>query len=309
MKSTTNTKQSRKAAKHKFDLLKRLIADVVLSPAAKVVAAVLLLQFHNTKTGQCNPSFATIGERSGRSRSSIIRDVAELEQTGWIAVVSTKGGSSSNTNQFKFDFARMSSRPSAESAPIQPDCANKRSDDASADTSQAFDNADNSTTPPVSPVTPLPVSALPPVADIELGVSPLEHEPLRTNTKREREILPFSALASLALEEREEKFQQLYQIWFRPYGTNKAKARDAYVAVCAEHGPEISAQYGGDIADLLLVSARNWTAKKAPRWLPKLEDWLVNEAWRNEPSPDKDGNTRGGDNNMVAEMLRQGVAQ
>jgi hypothetical protein len=179
-KSTTNTKQARQAAKHKFDLLKRLIADIALSPAAKVVAAVLLLQFHNIKTGQCNPSFATIGERSGRSRSSIIRDVAELEQTGWIAVVSTKGGSSSNTNQFKFDFARVSSRPSSEAAPIQPDCANKRSDDASAYTSQASDNADNSKTPPVSHVTPLPVSALPPVADIEPGVSLLEHDLLRT---------------------------------------------------------------------------------------------------------------------------------
>ena len=94
----------------KYAFLWRLMADTALSASAKCVAATLLLKFHNTKTGQCNPSFAAIAKTIGRSRRTIFPAIAELRDSGWITVESTKGGSSSNTNHFDFDFGRVSPR-------------------------------------------------------------------------------------------------------------------------------------------------------------------------------------------------------
>jgi len=33
----------------------------------------------------------------------------------------------------------------------------------------------------------------------------------------------------------------------------------------------------------ILDSARRWVAAREPRFLPKLEEWLANGAWRNDP--------------------------
>ena len=45
------------------------MADKKLSAPAKCAAAVLLLQFHNTRTGQCNPSYASIAKGMGGPKS------------------------------------------------------------------------------------------------------------------------------------------------------------------------------------------------------------------------------------------------
>ena len=86
----------------KYAFLWRLMADTALSPSAKVVAATLLLKFHNTKTGQCNPSFAAIAKATGRSRRTIFPAIAELRDAGWITVESTGGGSSSPHEPIQF---------------------------------------------------------------------------------------------------------------------------------------------------------------------------------------------------------------
>src|SRR4029077_18492450 len=93
------------------------MADTALSASAKVVATTLVLKFHNTKTGQCNPSFAAIAEAIGRRRRTIFPAIAELKDAGWITVESTGGGSSSNTNHFDFDFGRVSP---ANPPPVSP---------------------------------------------------------------------------------------------------------------------------------------------------------------------------------------------
>ncbi len=331
----TTVRQPRRLHKPKFDLLWRLMADTTLLPPAKNVAAVLLLKFHNTKTGQCNPSLAAIGESAGRSRRSIIRDVAELEESGWITIESTKGGSSANTNRFKFDFERMSSSARSGKASANPgqrtddtdandeergqtsppeepdDCADEQSRDAHVEQGQYTEIVDQITAGPVSGVTPSS-GATPDTGDTggqrgdTVGTrTKKNHSLLRSEGEGGESSAACGFAAPLKKEEHDAKFEELCQIWFRPYGTNKAKAAKAYLAVCTEHGDRIRTEHGGEIADLLLASARNWTTKKAARWIPKLEEWLENGAWQNEPESDKGARPSANDD-AVADMLRQG---
>ena len=87
-----------------------------------------------------------------------------------------------------------------------------------------------------------------------------------------------------ALEELEEKFQCLCLIWrAKPDGVNVAKAQKAFMAVCAD----------GAEPDAILASAHNWVTKTEPRYLKKLEDWLGNGAWQNEPRKQTGGGRRG----------------
>ena len=78
-------------APEKFDFFWRLMADNKLSAPAKCAAAVLLLQFHNTRTGQCNPSYASIARAMGRDRSNAVEAVRDLAQRHWLRVESTLG--------------------------------------------------------------------------------------------------------------------------------------------------------------------------------------------------------------------------
>jgi len=87
-----------------YRLLWALMADDGLSAAAKCVAIVLLLQFLNHRTGQCNPSFATVADRVGRKRRAVIDAINELKGRGWLKWEGTAGGSSLNTNNFEFLF-------------------------------------------------------------------------------------------------------------------------------------------------------------------------------------------------------------
>jgi hypothetical protein len=79
-----------------------IMADTGLSAAAKCLAVVLLLQYRNHKTGQCNPSFGELAKRVGRTRRPVIDALIELRDRGWIDWQGTKGGSPKNTNNFQF---------------------------------------------------------------------------------------------------------------------------------------------------------------------------------------------------------------
>lgn len=205
------------------------MADTALSASAKCVAGTLLLKFHNTKTGQCNPSFAAIAKATGRSRRAIFPAITELRDGGWITVESTKGGSSTNTNRFKFNFE------------------------------------------PVSSTTPPPVKPASPVKQNAGGVKPAAHEPSRTTTAFGggvgEEISPRRAPGGAA-----EEFEELRRLWQRPYGMNEAKALAAFNRVTRDVPPAH-----------ILESARRWVAAREPAYLPPLERWLDDGAWRNDP--------------------------
>ena len=69
-----------------------------------------------------------------------------------------------------------------------------------------------------------------------------------------------------------EEFEELRQLWQRPYGMNEAKALAAFNRVVCDVP-----------AARLLGSARRWVAAREPAYLPALERWLDDGAWRNDP--------------------------
>ena len=89
----------------KARMVDAVMADRTLSPSAKCAMAVLLLRFHNGKTGRCFPAYDSIADRIGLKRRRAIAVVAELVETGWLQTV--KGGGRSNTNAVVFNFERV----------------------------------------------------------------------------------------------------------------------------------------------------------------------------------------------------------
>ncbi|AWN43485.1 helix-turn-helix domain-containing protein [Methylobacterium durans] len=96
----------------KWNLLQVIIASPDLSASAKVVAA-RLLDFFNSQTGRCCPSYQALADGTGLKRRAIIYAIQELEQAGWIAVERVKGGAAAAnryaTNAFQIDFSRTAS--------------------------------------------------------------------------------------------------------------------------------------------------------------------------------------------------------
>jgi hypothetical protein len=222
----------------KYAFLWRLMADAVISSPAKVVATTLLLKFHNTKTGRCNPSIGALTKTTGLSRRTIFYAVTELRDAGWVAVQSTGGGSPTHTNKYSFDFGGV-----------------------------------RSTAPPTSAQdAPLTGANGAPMHEMPSTGAQFAHEPLRTTHPSGgwggEEISLRRAPDGAAAE-----FEELRQLWQRPYGTNVAKALAAFNRVT-----------GDDVSpELILESARRWVAAREPAFLPALERWLDDGAWRNEP--------------------------
>jgi hypothetical protein len=254
-------KTSRKqTSQQKYNFLWRLMADETLSPAAKVVGAALLLKFHNLKTGRCNPSYAAIGASVGRRRRIIFQTVAELRNTGWLAVQSTKGGSPGNTSQFDFDFERVQSTTPL---PVQ-------------DTTPVLDNA--------------------PVQYNAQGVLDTAHEPLRTTAPFGRGGEGGENPARRAPSARREEFAELCRLWQRPYGLNEAKAQAAFDRLVGD---------GVASADII-ASARSWVAAREPAFLPALERWLNDGAWRNDPPARRTSNRKESAVEVAVRLAREG---
>ena len=237
-------KPRKRTPKQKYDFRRRLVADKILSFAAKTIATELLLTFHNAANDRCNPSLPAIAKAAGCSRRTAFSAIAELKAAGWVAVQSTQGGGSNCTNRYSFDFEGVQTFAPRTSADV---CTAG-------------------------------------VQDSSVGVQTSAHEPLRTTRAsgaggeggKTSQRAPDGALA------REEEFGELLQLWsVKPHGINKDKARAAFLRVIAD----------GASPEDILDSARRWVAAKAkePRFLPALETWLDNGAWRNDPPTQMNG--------------------
>ena len=179
------------------------------------------------------------------ARRTVFYAIVELKDAGWITVESTKGGSASHTNQYGFDFKRVkfaSPQTGAQDAP--PTGAQ----DA-------------------------------PVHGMGGRGAQFAHEPLRTTH-------PFGVgggeenSARRAPDGAAAEFEELRQLWQRPYGTNEVKALAAFNRVTGD----------GEVTPAdILDSARRWVAAREPRFLPKLEEWLANGAWQNDPPTQLNG--------------------
>jgi hypothetical protein len=85
----------------KAGLASGIAADGRLRASHKVVAFALLFRFHNTKTGQCNPSYEMVAKSCCLTRRAVIEAINRLEAAGWLNVERTNGGRN-RRNQFRF---------------------------------------------------------------------------------------------------------------------------------------------------------------------------------------------------------------
>lgn len=86
----------------KAELAKRMCRDERLSDAQCRVGMALLFMFHNTLTGQCNPSYRQLAQASNTSRATALRAVGILEICGVLKIDRTDGGRNQR-NGYQFE--------------------------------------------------------------------------------------------------------------------------------------------------------------------------------------------------------------
>jgi hypothetical protein len=114
----------------KWQLLQTIFEHPGLSASAKVIAG-RLLDHLNTRTEQCNPSYARIAGATRLSRDTAMAAVQQLEAAGILTVTrSVESGNVAQpgqrlpSNSFKFDFgtlsrSEISTNPSRKIRPLQ----------------------------------------------------------------------------------------------------------------------------------------------------------------------------------------------
>src|SRR6266567_1400997 len=70
--------------KQKLNLHTVILADPKLCAGAKVVAGTLLFLFHNTRSGQCFPTNATVGAAVGMKERTVSRHIGGLVKAGYV---------------------------------------------------------------------------------------------------------------------------------------------------------------------------------------------------------------------------------
>jgi hypothetical protein len=107
-----------------YKVLWGIMADPALQAPSKCAATVLLLKYHNHKTGKCNPSYSTIAKLLGRHQRNVINAINDLKAGGWIEWIGTKGGSAANTNAFKFKMKGQASTSDEVATPAEDEIGN-----------------------------------------------------------------------------------------------------------------------------------------------------------------------------------------
>lgn len=81
------------------------INQKIKTPLDKLVL-IMLADFHNGESGQCNPSISAICEKTGASRSTVKRALENLSQQGYIVIKSRAGFRGPLSNQYNFQFSK-----------------------------------------------------------------------------------------------------------------------------------------------------------------------------------------------------------
>jgi hypothetical protein len=76
----------------KINLAVAISGDVGLPPLQRLVGILLLMHFHNTKTGQCNPSMVKLAKMTAASESTARRAVQALMRSGYLRFARNHGG-------------------------------------------------------------------------------------------------------------------------------------------------------------------------------------------------------------------------
>lgn len=75
----------------RLDFYAAMVRANIFTASALAVAFVLLYRHMNGNTGRCDPARAMLASETGLSRASVIRAIAELEQSGWWSVGRNEG--------------------------------------------------------------------------------------------------------------------------------------------------------------------------------------------------------------------------
>ena len=264
--------------------LRAVLASDLPHVAARVAIRIGL--HLNVASGQCNPGIDKIATGSNISERSAYRQIALLEQAGWIAI--RRGGrGQGQCNQYTLIYP---DRAVSGINPVYPD------------------SGDNST---------LPNRALYPATTVADKKRNSEENSAanaqafaakgRESRSRALAVIPTSALASVgALEvgkEGVDRFGDLWTLWwsessFPDTDDDERKARKAFIDAC-----------GGDpaIADEIIAAARKFipAVKAKGLNLPKLWKWLCRDNWR-KPPPSPKPQRNGGKVSLSALALEIG---
>ena len=316
-----HTATRKQRAKRKFAFLKELRRDTALQPSAKMVVWSLAEDFYNLDDERCNPSFASLARAVGRRQRSVIDAIGEAKAGGWIEVSSIGGGSKRSTNRYTIAWDKR--------ADVAPEQAAEKTNQAIDDIEEAMSEAtENSQSTEMIHVNEIEVcSPLHGCSPLHEGMQSSAYEPTpNLKGEEEGEDAPLAARGFAApplAEDDEMAFQQLcqwprYQYW---PDFDEVKAREAFAAVCAEHGEQILAQSGLGVGAYLVDRAKVWVEAFAVahpngdggRYLKRLEVWLgapdangkASPWWSLAPTPKASGGGRGRKPDLLQTTLRR----
>ena len=274
-------------AKRKFAFLKELRRDTALQPSAKMVVWSLAEDFYNLDDERCNPSFASLAKAVGRRRRSVIDAIGEAKAGGWIEVSSIGGGSKRSTNRYTIVWDKR--------ADVAPGQAGEKTNQPIDYVEEAMSEAtENSQSTEMIHVNEIEVcSPLHGCSPLHEGMQSSAYEPtpnLKDEEEEEDAAVAARGFAAPPLAgEDEVAFQQLWEMWeprerFYPRG-DLARSREAFAAICTEHGEEIRTTYGMEPRDFILARAKFWLdGIESPKFLKTVEAWLGG-------APDSQGRT------------------
>jgi hypothetical protein len=271
-------------------------------PAPVRLVAQAIGHVMNVGTGQCNPSYETLGERTGQSARTCMRAVKALEAAGWIAVVRTKGRHSNNF-VLKMPASAAVGVDLATELPLQTEAAEARA------VMVAETNRDKA----LSPFTP----AQPCQSSVTVPVSQPCHSSVTDAKEQQCQIEP-STVTELCHPNNKNKyiplkpptqtgndidstFEELWEIWAN--NTDKGKARQAFhravtglrvdpsTIIEAARDRRIGRRLSGDV----------------PEAVP-LARWLRGEGWSAETKPASSGELKASEAKRPDVFVEEGTA-
>jgi hypothetical protein len=264
----------------KWKMSKMMSADPNVKPAG-VEVGLCLLHHHNTKSGQCNPSYARIAEWTGLNRDTVIKGVQSLEAAGYLAVDRSIGsgdqaskGQRLPSNSFKFDFTKINqseipTTPGRKSRPPQSEKTTTPVDNSDHPQSEKQTTGGRKSRPKQEKEEQGKIeqgNRTPPAEDtpsLPMDLSVVEPKAKAQRTKK----------AKISKEVLEPEFQTFMRQYPRP--DDEDEARRAYFS---------TRRSGRATAPELLNGACRYAAEKIgvdPQFIKAPQNWLKHGSWKN----------------------------
>jgi len=284
----------------KFSWLEQVARDRSLPALAPAVCILLSPYFNLSRDGAAWPYQDTLAASLGVRREAVNRVINALAEQGHLEVTSTRGRRKASVYRMVLKATAKCAQESTLSQPKM--CAeNVRSREekcAPTRTQTPFKTPGALTEPPGK--RERETSAYADEDPVAAGTPPLTRDPAEEaaeEAKQERSSLSAAALPIPRTRsvEREERFGELRAIWNRGHARDNtpeviAGERQAFERACRDTDPAV-----------ILDGARvHVAAADAPRYLPKLHEWLASRKWETPPPPKRRSRAKGQRSNAYA---------